>query len=82
MKAKNEIITLTVKGITIDFVIINFINRTYCDKTDEIVTKYLCYSQNRLVLVTETNGVITYNSTMCDYCVIPEADEILNSVNN
>lgn len=81
MKDKNEIITLTVKGITIDFVVIDFINRTYYDKTDEIITKYLCYGQNRLVIVTETNGVVAYTKTMCDYAIIPEADEILNSIN-
>lgn len=81
MKAKNEIIVLKVKGITIDFVVIDFISRTYYDKTDEIITKYLCYGQNRLVIVTETNGIAAYTKTMCDYAVIPEADEILNSIN-
>lgn len=79
MKAKNEIITLKVKGITIDFVVIDFISRTYYDKTDEIITKYLCYGQNRLVIVTETNGVVAYTKTMCNYAVIPEADEILEN---
>lgn len=83
MKAKNEIITLKIKGITIDTVVINFISNTYYDKTDETVTKYLCYAQNRLLVVTETNGIITNNVTICDYCVIPEADEILkNHINN
>lgn len=81
MKAKNEIIALNIKGIIIDVVVIDFINRTYYDKTDEIITKYLCYGQNRLVIVTETNGVVAYTKTMCDYAIIPEADEILNSIN-
>lgn len=83
MKNKNEIITLKIKGITIDFVVIDFISTVYHDKTDETVTTYLCYAQNRLVIVTETNGVITNDKTICYYCVIPEADEILeNRINN
>lgn len=83
MKAKNEIITLKIKGITIDAVVINFISIVYHHKDDETVAKYLCYAQNRLIMVTETNGIITDNVTMCHYCVIPEADEILkNHFNN
>ena len=83
MKNKNEIITLNFKGIAIDAVVINFISTTYYDKTNETVTKYLCYAQNRLIIATETNGIITNNKIICDYCVIPEADEILkNHFNN
>lgn len=83
MKRKNEIITLTIKGLTINTVVIDFISSTYYDKTNETVTKYLCYAQNRLIIVTETNGVITDNKTICYYCVIPEADEILKDyINN
>lgn len=83
MKKKNEIITLNFKGIPIDVIVINFISSTYYDKTDETITKYLCYAQNRLIIVTETNGIITDKVTICDYCVIPEADEILkNHFNN
>lgn len=82
MKNKNEIITLTIMGLTINTVVIDFISTTYYDKTDETVTKYLCYAQNRLLIVTETNGVITDNKTICYYCVIPEADEILKNIIN
>lgn len=82
MKAKNEIITLKIKGLTINTVVIDFISSTYYDKTDETVTKYLCYAQNRLVIVTETNGIVTDNKTICYYCIIPEADEILKDYIN
>lgn len=76
MKNKNEIITLKVRGITIDFIVIDFINAVYYDKTDETVITYLCYGQNRLVIVTETNGIATYTKTVCDYAIIPEIDDV------
>ena len=79
--SKNEIIVLKVKEMNIDFVVIDFISSGYHVKTNETVTTYLCYGQNRLVIVTETNGIAAYTKTMCSYAVIPEADEILNSIN-
>lgn len=83
MKNKNEIITLKIKGLSIDFVVVDFISTVYHDKTNETVTTYLCYGQNRLIIVTETNGIAAHTKTICYYAVIPEADEILeNHINN
>lgn len=76
MKNKNEVITLKVKGITIDFVVVDFISTVYHDKINETITTYLCYAQNRLVIVTETNGIATYTKTVCDYAIIPKIDDI------
>lgn len=47
---------------------------------------WLMYSQNRLFTITEDEDAYSkhyqYGIMVCDYCIIPEADDILKYSNN
>lgn len=54
--------------------------------TRSLFDTWLMYSQNRLFTVTEDEDIdgkhYQYGMIVCDYCIIPEADDILKYSNN
>ena len=47
---------------------------------DDSCYGYLCYAQNRLFVAVDDDlmALLLLDYVVCDYCVIPEADELLD----
>lgn len=85
MKTKEIIEVRTPNGITIAAVVLSEVFKS------EDCTIYICYSQNRLFTYIVDNVFLyvegdlqdieypNFGKVICDYCVIPELDELLSS---